>query len=252
MKINQFIMEDRATRFYRFLKHAISNRPFDVKVIDYVKSYPFLKITINEHADRTILITSGIHGNEPCGPLGIIHWMLNNNVPEDVRVIIIPMINPSGFQDNKRRNMNDKDLNRGFRRDIKPEDEIYFFKKAIQKESVDLLLSLHEDHGHKGLYMYYADVDDQVCKDILSRLSNIIPLVDDETVYGDKVEDGLIYIADKNKDPKHAYSLENAIQSLGVPQITFETPTSAKMSKRIKAHQSLISMVISNHELLLL
>lgn len=245
MKISDLSSDgDRVVLFFKELKNACKSLKCDVRSYGNVDGYPFIRLTINPEIEPTLLITSGIHGNEPCGPLGIIEWLKENNIPTDLRIIIVPLINPTGFKNDIRRNGDNVDLNRGFNRSKRPAEELELFKMSMEDEKVDLLLSLHEDHGHDGIYMYYADVDESECKSMLQSLSKIIPIVKNKTVYGDTVEDGMIYITLKNEDPKHAYSLENAVQSLGVAQITFETPVNNEAKLRTLAHKSIISMVI--------
>ena len=252
MKISDLSSKnDRALEFFRLLKRCCSNRGWRTSTVGYIERYPFVKIVVNPDKEPTLLITSGIHGNEPCAPLGIIDWLMNGTVPTDLRIIIIPMINPTGFDLDQRKNDDGKDLNRQFNNGKPPTEELVLLKAALKHEQIDLLLSLHEDQGHDGIYLYYADVEEDSCRSMLKTLSSKIKVCESDKIYGDINDDGLIYISLKNKDPKHAYSLENAIQSLGIAQLTFETPTDAEAKERVTTHRKAIEFVIDHFNELL-
>lgn len=251
MKYKEIMNESKSVSFYKRLKSVCVKRKLEVEVVGDVGRYKFLKMIINPDKEPTLLISAGIHGDEPAGPYGILDWLEKAEYPEDLRIIILPLLNPYGFDHNERENDDDRDLNRGFNVKKKPTQEIRCIEKSLDGESLTLLLSLHEDSGHGGIYLYHADVDEDVCREIIDRCSKILPIVKEKTVYGDKCDDGMIYISVKNSDPKHAYSLENTLQSLGVSQITFETPALGEFSKRKGLHSFMIQQVIDNFESLI-
>lgn len=82
------------------------------------KKYKLYKIVINpKYRTRTLLITSGFHGEEFNGPISLL------NIFDDitayakkmqVRVIIYPCVNPSGFDLCKRYNASDEEQNNYF------------------------------------------------------------------------------------------------------------------------------------------
>ncbi len=246
MKYKDLLNEDISHQFYSRLKLACKEASLPINVVGQVDRYRFLKIVINPEASPTLLITAGIHGDEPAGPFAIINWIENQVFPSDLRIIVIPLINPTGFNNNSRNNDSDRDLNRGFNKRTDPPIELELLEKSLNGESISLLLSLHEDRGHGGIYLYHAEVDEKYCEKILNTLSKIIPIVNNKTVYGDVCDNGLIYIGLKNKDPKHANSFENTIQALGVAQITFETPALSDFNLRVKTHVKMIDMVIDH------
>jgi hypothetical protein len=246
MKFSEVMMESKAVQFYASLKAICNKRNLKAISVGKVDMYSFLKIVINEGVEPTLLITGGIHGDEPAGPYGILQWLKEADYPDDLRIIILPMLNPTGFDKNDRNNEDNRDLNRGFNVKKKPSQELELIQKSLNGETLSMLLSLHEDRGHGGIYLYHADVDEDICRDILTRCAEIIPITKEKTVYGDKCDNGMIYIELKNTDPKHAHSLENTLQSLGIGQITFETPALAELSKRIGSHALMIQKVIEN------
>lgn len=248
MRYSDLDKTNRAVKYYSALKKACERLDIHVTIVGDVGPYKFVKLVINPDVEPTLLITAGIHGDEPAGPYGVVEWLTKAEYPDDLRIIIIPLINPSGFDDNERNNGDDRDLNRGFNIRKRPTVELKLLEKALNGESLSLLLSLHEDRGHGGIYLYHADVDEDVCRRILDDCSKVIPIVTEKSIYGDECERGMIYVGLKNKDPKHVNSLENALQALGVAQITFETPALAEFNKRSSLQAMLIQRTIDNFD----
>ena len=81
------------------------------------RDYPLLRATTE--GSRTVVITSGFHGEEPAGPLTLLE-----SLPEivayarerDVGLRIYPCINPSGFEDRTRYNRSGEKPNNDFLR----------------------------------------------------------------------------------------------------------------------------------------
>lgn len=78
-----------------------------------------------EHYTKTILVTCCIHGNETTGffsMANILNMLVNEwhkyaqlaYVRKNVRLIVVPMVNPWGFANQIRENVNNVDLNRNF------------------------------------------------------------------------------------------------------------------------------------------
>jgi predicted deacylase len=79
------------------------------------RDYPLLRATTD--GDRTLVITSGFHGEEPAGPLTLLE-----SLPEisryasarGVALVVYPCINPSGFEDGTRYNRSGERPNNDF------------------------------------------------------------------------------------------------------------------------------------------
>ena len=245
MKYSDQFADDPSIVFYKALKKVCKATNVKAVPIGAIGRYKFLKMEINPEAERTVLITAGIHGDEPAGPYGILKWLMESSCPEDIRIICLPLTNPTGFDDHDRHNANGRDLNRGFNKKMKPSKELEYIQEAINGESISMLLSLHEDRGHGGVYLYHAGVDTDACEELLAHCGKLIPVVSEESIYGDPCYDGMIEVSRTNSDPKHRNSLENTLQSLGVAQITFETPALADLDLRCEVHKRVIDYVIN-------
>ena len=63
----------------------------------------------------TVYISTGIHGDEPAGPLALVELLEANAWPSGVNLIACPCLNPTGFPNNTRENRTGTDLNRDYR-----------------------------------------------------------------------------------------------------------------------------------------
>lgn len=96
-----------AKEFYNTLFKKIKNRQ-DIKVEKYKLkykngTYDFIKIIPKriEPKDKIFLISTGIHGEEIAGPLTILNYInriLDYAHKQNIKLIIYPLNNPSGFE----------------------------------------------------------------------------------------------------------------------------------------------------------
>ncbi len=103
----------------------------NLKLISYgsvkeKKIYPLYKIVVNNNSKKTLLITSGFHGEEYNGPislLNIVNEIIDYARKKKVNLVIYPCVNPSGFDLRKRYNASNEKPNNDFLR--------YEIKKGI-------------------------------------------------------------------------------------------------------------------------
>ena len=62
-----------------------------------------------------VYISTGIHGDEPAGPLAMLGLIEANTWPSGVSLFACPCLNPTGFRGNTRENQAGIDLNRDYR-----------------------------------------------------------------------------------------------------------------------------------------
>src|SRR5207237_8762818 len=65
---------------------------------------------------KRVYLSSGMHGDEPAGPLAVLELLRDNPWPKDLELWLCPCLNPSGFSLNRRENEAGIDLNRDYRR----------------------------------------------------------------------------------------------------------------------------------------
>ena len=117
--------------------------------------------TVGE-GERVLLFLAAIHGNEQAGPRLVerLRQVLEAE-PERLegrRVVIVPVVNPDGFELDRRHNANNVDLNRNFpasnRREgsafgerALSEPEAFFLAGLIDGEQPALIVTLHQPLG---------------------------------------------------------------------------------------------------------
>ena len=120
--------------------------------------YPLIKIVVGKGNPRRVLISGGIHGDEPAGVETICAFLENKLYINFLKVwefTLLPCINPSGFEAGTRHNQDDIDLNRKFKEDQVPREVA--FVKSILDQPYHLDLELHEDVDSSGYYLYQKD-----------------------------------------------------------------------------------------------
>ena len=63
---------------------------------------------------RRIYISTGIHGDEPAGPMAALRLLQEDRWPDSADITLLPCLNPGGFAKNTRENADGADLNRDF------------------------------------------------------------------------------------------------------------------------------------------
>ena len=119
-----------------------------------------------------IYISTGIHGDEPAGPLTMLELIQANDWPSGVNLFVCPCLNPTGFQKNTRENQDGVDLNRDYRY-IKTCEVQTHTKWIDSLPTFDFGICLHEDWEARGFYLYELNPDNlpAVSKNVTSSPS---------------------------------------------------------------------------------
>jgi len=220
--------------------------------IEYLnKKYPFQRIIIGNHKSKRVLISAGIHGDEPSGIETILFFLKSGQYKAHLdkwEITILPCINPYGFENNTRENHDDKDLNRLFK-DRFPPLEVQLVKSSIKSSYFDLSIELHEDSDSKGYYLFQKSNKPNGLKvgmKVIEAVKKVIPINLDHTIDNMPSENGVIHkiknIEEMEWWPMASYSLAMKTGHC----LTFETPTNMPMSVRVKAHLQAIDQAL-NH-----
>ena len=62
----------------------------------------------------TILLSAGVHGDEPAGVHGVLDLLESATVFSDLRLVVLPCVNPSGYESDRLETMSGANLNRLF------------------------------------------------------------------------------------------------------------------------------------------
>ena len=212
------------------------------------KRYPLYRLVINPEAPKRVLISAGIHGDEPAGVEAICRWVEEGHFQSfknQWEVTVLPCLNPSGFELGTRENVFKKDLNREFKLD-NPSQEVVIAKKAFSK-NFNLTLELHEDIDSSGYYLFQKDKpgseSDLGCK-IIVATKKIMP-----TNLGTEIDDipaegGIISRLKEPEEmewwPMALYSCVKGTTSC----FTLETSTHFDMEIRVQAHLAAINTAL--------
>ena len=205
------------------------------------KRYPFYKFILGKDNPRRLLISAGIHGDEPSGFETICSFLESGRYQtylDEWEITILPCINPYGFEYNKRENNDNKDLNRLFK-ELLPPSEVQLAKTIIKPSYFDLTIELHEDCDSEGYYLFQKSNNPNGLKigiKIIKTLQKIIPINLNKSIDTMPAEHGIIHrlknIEDMEWWPMAGYSF--AMQSGHC--LTLESPTQLAMSTRVKSH----------------
>lgn len=203
--------------------------------------YPLYIIKIKaDRADaKTLLVSAGMHGNEPSGPLGVVEFLKRIDLKKiDVNITILPLCNPAGFDRNKRRNDQRRDLNRHFSDNVLTQENktIYSQVKDIHP---DVMLALHEDISQDKFFLYEtARTTQPYDLEILEEAKKTFDINTDPFMYTDPNINGVVF-------DQAAGALEDRLYADGVAYaVTLETPGTQDLLKRSTTMANCIARMV--------
>ena len=140
-----------------------------------------------------VYISTGIHGDEPAGPLAARQLLEDNNWPPDVSLWLCPCLNPTGFALNRRENDEGTDLNRQYL--VPTAEETKAHIGWLQRQpAFDLCLCLHEDWESQGFYLYELNPDGQqsLAESIIQRVGEVCPIDQSDMIEGRAARHGIV------------------------------------------------------------
>ena len=145
----------------------VTKRLKDLKVpierIGTVYNYPVHQIHLASSArtPRRVLITGGMHGDEPAGVEAVLQFLARDNAAllKNFSFLIIPCINPYGYVHNTRETLDGVDINRAFETDDIA--EVTIIKKALGETQFSFAIDFHEDYDATGFYLYEGKHDEK-------------------------------------------------------------------------------------------
>jgi len=149
--------------------------------------------TLNPQPSTRIYISTGIHGDEPAGPLAVLRLIQENRWPENAEIFLLPCLNPVGFTLNKRENGDGVDLNRDYR-NPKSAEVLAHIAWLERQPKFDLYLCLHEDWESHGFYVYEQNPDDRpaLAEKIVGAVGKVCPIDLSENIEGRPAKNGVI------------------------------------------------------------
>lgn len=203
-------------------------------------TYPLIKIVLGKGNSSRVLISAGIHGDEPGGVESLLSFLQNKHYSpylEKWEITLLPCINPHGYEFGTRENHEGKDLNRLFKVD-KPPTEVSF-AQSILSTPYELTIELHEDNESTGYYLYQKGInakDDELGFKILEEIKDVMPINLNDEIDGSSADRGVV---GKNIDistmdwwPMALYGLSKGVERC----LTLETASQFDMATRVDAH----------------
>lgn len=185
-----------------------------------------------------VMISSGIHGDEPAGPLALLSCLRAGDFSAAISWTLCPGLNPTGLAANTRENHQGMDLNRDYRTRFSVEVATHIDWLSTRPVP-DMFLSLHEDWETDGFYLYeinQADDNPLRTSDILEAVRPWFhpepgPLIDGHEI---RRSGWIFHQAEADLPDEWPEAIH--IAKLGCPiSFTFETPSSKKLPNRVAA-----------------
>ena len=190
-------------------------------------------------AGPQIYLSSGIHGDEPAGPLALLNMMTDGFFTAGIQWTVCPALNPTGLAAGCRENADGLDLNRDYL--LRHSREVAAHAAWLEsKPPPGLFISLHEDWETKDFYMYEINLGaDKPARagDIINAVRHWFPPESGPQIDGHLARGpGWIYHA-SDPDVPHGWPEAIFIAKLGCPlSFTMETPSHEVLASRVAAH----------------
>jgi murein peptide amidase A len=195
---------------------------------------------------KKLYISTGIHGDEPAGPLAVRQLLQANDWPDDADIWICPCLNPTGFPRNRRENADGIDLNRDYRH-LRSAEIRAHVAWLNQQPNFDLTLCLHEDWESHGFYAYEANPDHEpsLGEEMMQAVSKECP-IDLSTMIEDRPAQGGIIRPDidpaqRPQWPEAFYLVMNKTRH----GYTLEAPSDFPMPTRVAALATAVRVVLN-------
>ena len=149
--------------------------------------------TLNPQPSTKIYLSTGIHGDEPAGPLAALRLLQENKWPANVELWFCPCLNPMGFVLNRRENDQGIDLNRQYRHLEAAETRAHTAWLERQPQ-FDLCLCLHEDWESHGFYVYELNPENRPSRAeaMVARIAEVCPIDPSEIIEDRPARNGII------------------------------------------------------------
>lgn len=188
-------------------------------------------------ARRRVYISAGIHGDEPAGVVAAQKLLAMDCWPAGVSVVLIPCLNPSGLQLNRRENPDGLDLNRDYRHLRSPEVRAHVGWLEGQG-SFDVSFCLHEDWEAAGFYLYELNPHGlpSLAEPMLRAVERVCPLDLSPVIEGRPASGGLIRPAvDPESRPEWPEAFWLVQHGKTRLSYTLESPSDYPLAMRVDA-----------------
>ena len=233
-------------RNYTEITERLKRLHVPIELIGTAHSYPIHQVRLQSSADtsRHILITGGMHGDEPAGVEAVLHFLTRNNTTllKNFSFLVIPCINPYGYVHNTRETCDGVDINRAFEADDIA--EVSIVKKALAQTQFSLAIDFHEDYDATGFYLYEGKRDEKYIGPDLATAAKSIGPIDPEDPGEDAPDlaEGIYKVATSwGTEGLTPYLLHFHSEHV----IISETPTVWQLEQRVALHIMILDTALN-------
>ncbi len=203
-------------------------------------SYSIEKIVLGRGNSKRVLISAGIHGDEPAGVETICSFIEGKEYLTFIKsweITLVPCINPHGYERGTRVNHEGIDLNRLFKSSSPPREVALV--QSLFAFPFDLTIELHEDEDSSGYYLFHSadsDLKTDLPTKIVNEVQKVMPVNRDSIIDGFPAKEGVI---DRVSEPESMDWWPMALYSLSSGThicLTLETAPRFPMENRVNAH----------------
>lgn len=220
-------------------------------------NYPLLSVqypAVFSPTHPTVLLTGGVHGDEPAGVYATIEFLEQDaaQYADRVNLCLLPCVNPSGFEADGRHTMNGTDLNRMFGKEsAQPEVAAIEEWLHYHKHLFRLHLDLHENNpdapkeegeeneeNPRACYLYESMEDHarRIGRQLIDALPHSAPVCLLPKIEGETNDRGVIAYPEAYQNAKFSVGpLDTYVlsQRLTDHTIVTETPEIWSMERRV-------------------
>lgn len=197
-----------------------------------------------------LYLSTGIHGDEPAGPLAVRELLKENVWPDHAEVLLCPCLNPTGFPRNTRESAEGIDLNRDYKHLRSPEvrAHVAWFEK---QPPFDLTLLLHEDWEAHGFYVYEVNAENRpsLAEAMVQAVRDVCPIDHSTLIDGRDARDGIIR---PNLDPLLRAEWAEAFYLYSYKtrwSYTLEAPSDFPLTTRVAALVTAVKAALAEFKL---
>jgi hypothetical protein len=209
----------------------------------------------------SVCLSGGIHGDEPAGAwavAGFLEKMISDAaLLKRFRFLLLPCLNPTGYEKGTRFNHEGLDLNRMFRRRSAPK-EVRWARQAVSEmhrdRPPDLDVEFHEDVDTHGFYLYELAQPGEPLWGIrvVQAVSRTGPINTDEEIEGMKADHGVIHphrqetplalrMKRRRDWPMAFYQYRKGARHT----LTLETPVTVPLKQRVEMHLAALGELLN-------
>lgn len=224
------------SRWFERLAPAAERQGFESHQLGTCHGWPLLALTRSVAAAPRVYLSTGVHGDEPAGPMAVLHWLEHGRPDPRIDWRICPLLNPAGLAAGTRLTACGRDLNRDYNR-LETAEAALHADWLRRQPLPDAMLSLHEDYESRGVYLYEINTGDAIsrARALLDAAETILPIESSPEIDGHRVDEhGWILHPPEPDEPGWPEAIFTA--RLG-PLVTYtlETPSQAPLPDRIAA-----------------